>query len=470
MSTLSGRFWPILAGLSVALFVGCQQPPQQKGALGNLPAPLPNRDQPKVNATTYFAHGHLLERQGRFERAAVQYRRALELQPEFLSALNRLGITLNKLGRHAEATQLFQQALLEHPATPYLQNNLGFSLYLEGEYVEAEVALKAALELKPEFARAHMNYALVLARLGRFDETFDELLQACSEADACFNAGILLTEAEEYAQAASYLEQALAVRPDFEAARQQLHEVARLAAEQEARQLALAAESGVAGEDADSTEEFATDSTTDEVLPTPADADVSEETDEYEPWDAVVAGPPAEDVETESLVMLVPVEGLEEGAPEVPEEEFVAPPAEAETLEASEIDASDPLASEESEAEEFAGPVMWDLMEMIWLDSAGLGDDAAAEESTEVPAEPEAEQPEFAQEPGIDTDLLFAMINEAVTALREKHAEAFDALCCKISYYLFPETAPAPPEPEDEQRLADQRDIVETTADQPVGK
>ena len=239
MKSRPGRLWPVVAGFSLVLLIGCQESPPHKSAPGNLPGRVRAEKEPQINAMTYFAHGHLLERQGNFERAVVQYRKTLALQPDFLSARNRLGITLNKLGRHEEATEQFRMALVGHPALAYLYNNLGFSLYLEADYVEAETALTQALELKSNYPRARMNYGLVLARLERFDEAYTQLQQVGNAADAYFNMGVILTEAEKYAEAAHYLEAALTARPDFAAARHQLREVSRLAAENEARQAAI---------------------------------------------------------------------------------------------------------------------------------------------------------------------------------------------------------------------------------------
>lgn len=221
---------------------GCQssQSTEQAAAPGALPRGT-NADAPKLDATTYFAHAHLLERQGEFERAAMQYRDALKLVPTFVVARNRLGITLNKLGRHSEATVEFQQVLEKNPKLAYVWNNLGFSLYLEGRFEESEQALLHALELKPEFARASMNYGVVLGKLARWDEAMEQFAKAGSQADAHYNIGLLQTEAGLYAEAAQSLEQALALNPKLDAARKQLHEVARLAAAQaqaEAEQLA----------------------------------------------------------------------------------------------------------------------------------------------------------------------------------------------------------------------------------------
>jgi len=223
----------VLAGLAIA--TGCQQTAQQRpaGEPGHLPGRSESDRTPRLNATTYFAHGHLLERQGEFERAVVQYRQALELAPNFVSARNRLGITLNKMGQHGQASAEFRRVLETHPHLTYVQNNLGFSYYLEGKYELAEATLRDALSRKPNFPRARMNYGVVLGRLGRFREAFEQFSQAVSEADAWYNVALLQTEAGLYAEAARSLEMALRLNPGLEAARLQLRDISRLAAAQQ---------------------------------------------------------------------------------------------------------------------------------------------------------------------------------------------------------------------------------------------
>jgi Flp pilus assembly protein TadD len=392
-----GRFWLTIAGVSLACCTSCNQPPQ-KTTLGNLPGQPPGELEPKLNATTYFAHGHLLERQGQFERAAVQYRKAIALRPDFLSARNRLGITLNKLGRHAEASDQFKQAIANQPQLAYLHNNLGFSLYLENKPAEAEAALEQALNLKPDFPRAHLNYALVLARLGHFDDAFSQLMEVGSEADARFNMGILLTEAGKYADAARYLESALALKPDLDAARQQLREVSRLAAEAEARQavqLASAAEptteNATPEDDAGATAPESpgtavAEATTEEVMPEPvvtSVADAKSEVTAVEPTQTVVADAAGEDATPELAL-------------------------------AAEVDAA---ATDQMVAKSAPLPLL--------------------------PAN-ESEWPHWAQEADTDWEFLFALINEALTALKNQ-SDDLETLWCQVSYYLFPETAPDEP-------------------------
>ncbi len=218
----------VAAGGLLALWVGCNKPPIQTTKPGQLPGDDGDGTTPRLSATTYFAHGHLLERQGDFERAAEQYRQALKLRPEFATARNRLGITLNKRGQHAEATEQFRQALTRQPGSAYLYNNLGFSLYLEHRYAESEAALRRALELRPTFSRARMNHAIVLAKLGRFDESFEGFCAVGSRADAHYNVAMIQADSGHYAAASRSLESALALNPQLEPARQKLAHVTQL--------------------------------------------------------------------------------------------------------------------------------------------------------------------------------------------------------------------------------------------------
>ncbi len=217
--------------LGLLLSVGCQQSVTTKTTPGALPSGPTLDPNAKISATTYFAHGNLMERQNNYEAAVIQYVRALEVRPDFVTARVRLGVTLNKLGRHDEATAQFQKAVELEADKAYIYNNLGFSLYLEGKYAQAEDALKRALDLQPNFGRARMNHAIVLGKQNRYEEALQEFLQICDVADSNFNLALMLTEAGRYAEAARCLQSALEANPKLEQAREQLKLVSRLAAE-----------------------------------------------------------------------------------------------------------------------------------------------------------------------------------------------------------------------------------------------
>lgn len=283
----------LVLGAVLLWSTGCQSEP--KNALS--PRPAVEDSGTRLNASTYFAHGHLLERQGNYEGAVDQYQRALALAPQMTSARNRLGITLNKLGRHAEATSQFRLAVQQNPTDGYLQNNLGFSLYLEGRYTEALAALAAALELQPDYARAHMNKGIVLAKTGDYASALTEFTLAAGEAEAHYNLAVIQAEAEDYAAAAHSLESALNVNPSFEAARQQLHVVARLAARAESAMAAApVAESALAEVPATEIPEAQSPAAETPVAELPATVDTS----------VPAGGAPAQDLAADAITPVRP--------------------------------------------------------------------------------------------------------------------------------------------------------------------
>ncbi len=229
---------PVIGGVTLAILMMAGCAGGQHGVAGD-EASRPTS--PRVNAMTYFAHGHLLERQGNFGRAAEQYMEAIARQPSMIGARNRLGITLNKLGRHAEASDEFRKAISINPNLAHLRNNLGFSLLLEGKHFLAEKHLREAIEMNPNFKRARMNHGIAMAKLGRLDEAFEEFSAICSQADAYYNIAMLHADAGHYSSACAALQQALIEDPEMTAAEMQLEQLAGLAEEEQKRAAEAAA-------------------------------------------------------------------------------------------------------------------------------------------------------------------------------------------------------------------------------------
>jgi Flp pilus assembly protein TadD len=234
----------LTAVVALSVLLACEGSQQARNP-GALPTGVKDIA-PRLNASTYVAHGDLLERQGNFEQAILQYRQALELTPDLSAARTRLGITLNKLGRNTEASAEFREAVARTPNAAYLHNNLGFSLYLEGKYAEAETALAQAVKLQPTFRRAHLNRGVVLAKLGRYDDALAAFCLGGAEADAHYNLAVMQADAGRFAAAARSLEQALKLNPELAAARQELKDIARLAAAQEETERAAVAQAAAA--------------------------------------------------------------------------------------------------------------------------------------------------------------------------------------------------------------------------------
>lgn len=223
-----------VGGMALLVNVGCQSTGTQqivKDPLTRKPIVVEQSAETRVNASTYFAYGHLLERQGHVDRAIEQYRKALKMQPSFAAAHNRLGICYNKQGEHEQATREFELCVRSSPDDAQALNNLGYSLYLQGQYKAAASVLRKALEARPDFTRARMNLALALARQEQMQAAYDEFSRACSPADAHYNLGLMQIEVGRYADATRSLEAAVVADPDHALARAQLRELGRLTGE-----------------------------------------------------------------------------------------------------------------------------------------------------------------------------------------------------------------------------------------------
>ena len=61
----------------------------------------------------------------RLEDAIENYRRALAVQPDYLDALNNLGVVLKRMGRFEEAVECYQTALKTNPNHVDVLTNLG---------------------------------------------------------------------------------------------------------------------------------------------------------------------------------------------------------------------------------------------------------------------------------------------------------------------------------------------------------
>lgn len=114
--------------------------------------------------------GNLLVESGRIDEGEAAYRGALQAKPDFVQAYNNLGGLLRFLDRADEAEATFRQALAIQPDFPEALNNLGILLIETQRLTEAEVVFRKLLEIVPDDAEIHNNLGILLQKAGRFDE------------------------------------------------------------------------------------------------------------------------------------------------------------------------------------------------------------------------------------------------------------------------------------------------------------
>lgn len=159
---------------------------------------------------------NVLSDEGRQDEAIAEYRRALEIDPEFDLAQFGWGLALARQKHAAEAAAHYREALRINPAYAEAHNNLGLAL---GDPREAERCYREAVRLRPEYTEARNNLALALIAQGRLGEAVTELREATRRqpglAGAHLNLAGTLARLGQAREAASAYEQAIQLQPDY---------------------------------------------------------------------------------------------------------------------------------------------------------------------------------------------------------------------------------------------------------------
>jgi tetratricopeptide (TPR) repeat protein len=113
--------------------------------------------------------GFSLRSSGQPARAIETLKRALDLAPADAATWHELGLNYMDQGSKPEAIAAFQKAT-ELDEDPEAFNSLGAALLDSADLARAEPAFREALRIRPDYAEAHSNLAIVLSGVGRFEE------------------------------------------------------------------------------------------------------------------------------------------------------------------------------------------------------------------------------------------------------------------------------------------------------------
>ncbi len=99
--------------------------------------------------------------------AERDYRRALELNPNYATAHHWYGLLLSALGKHREAIAEIESAARLDPLSPIISNNLGRVLYHARRYDQAVHQFRKTVEMHPEFYLAFLELGMAYSQMGR---------------------------------------------------------------------------------------------------------------------------------------------------------------------------------------------------------------------------------------------------------------------------------------------------------------
>jgi tetratricopeptide (TPR) repeat protein len=211
--------------LSVAALAGCvttHQPVAVTNATPDARDVAEVKPDAPLNANTRFAAGELAEGRGDLPQAVIQYEAAVKLEPNATETLFRLGMVYTTMQEFDKAVAIWHRYIkaTNNSAAGYC--NLGLTLELAQRTGEAESAFKSAIAVESKNEPARVNYGLMLARLGRFDEAMAQLQTVLTPAEAHYNiASMLESEGKTDAAKLQYRE-ALRLDPDMNDAKSRL--------------------------------------------------------------------------------------------------------------------------------------------------------------------------------------------------------------------------------------------------------
>ncbi|MBF0195344.1 MAG: tetratricopeptide repeat protein [Magnetococcales bacterium] len=154
---------------------------------------------------------------GRFTEVEKICLDILRHTPNYIDAINLLGLIAQQFNRHDMAVKRFQHAINMDNNIALLYFNLGTSLFQLGRAHEVINAQTKAIELQPNYAEAYGSLGDAYKVLGQLDEAVIHLKKAISIkpdfADAYYNLGVTQQEQNKLDEAVSSYQKAISINP-----------------------------------------------------------------------------------------------------------------------------------------------------------------------------------------------------------------------------------------------------------------
>jgi serine/threonine-protein kinase len=149
---------------------------------------------------------------GEYEKAALEFERAIEIEPTNDRAYRGLGEAENARGRTAEAEQAYRRVISTRPHYAEAYAWLGNFYLSQNRHADAIDQFQHALTLAPENGAIHISLGLANANMGRFDEAISVLQKGARirpDRDMFNNLGLTYMRARRLAEAIPALEVAV---------------------------------------------------------------------------------------------------------------------------------------------------------------------------------------------------------------------------------------------------------------------
>jgi tetratricopeptide (TPR) repeat protein len=165
----------------------------------------------------FLESGNRYFNQAKYSEAEIEYRSALQIDPNSFEVHDRLAATYMKVGNWEAAVRELQRTIELHPGDMRAQLNLG-NIYFVGQDLDrAEQIGLAVTQKDPSNAEAHSLLANVAEARGKHDEAMSEIARAIASkpdnADFYWTRGTFESNAEHLQAAEASYRKALEIDP-----------------------------------------------------------------------------------------------------------------------------------------------------------------------------------------------------------------------------------------------------------------
>jgi len=172
-----------------------------------------------TEATLFNIRGACFAELKFFDDAIVNYKKALNINPDYAKAHFNLAGTFQDLEKFDDAVKSYKCALQIEPNYAEAHNNLGNALKDLNQIEDAIKCYKRAVEIIPDYIEAYYSLGIAYQALGKLDnavENFKVVLTLRPNfAEMHNNLGVVLQQLAQYECAVNHFEKALKIKPDF---------------------------------------------------------------------------------------------------------------------------------------------------------------------------------------------------------------------------------------------------------------
>ena len=167
----------------------------------------------------YASRAHVKWKERDWAGSEVDFKRSVELNPNYANARLFYGLYLSNLGRHEEALKELRRAQEIDPLSLPINASVGFALFYARRYDEAVEQGKKAVEMDAGFALGHQRLGMAYALKGMYGEAIAESRQAMNYSKGAPLATVSLGYAYAVAGNRREAEKVLSELTDFSARR-----------------------------------------------------------------------------------------------------------------------------------------------------------------------------------------------------------------------------------------------------------